>query len=62
MSFRPKAKGAVGCFRGTDQTTGKGGRKKQVMLSITLNHGDIVIMHGRDIQKYYEVSAINHDI
>ncbi len=26
-----------------------------VLLSMQLNHGDIVVMHGEKIQKYYEV-------
>jgi alkylated DNA repair dioxygenase AlkB len=28
---------------------------KSDVLKVLLEHGDIVIMHGREIQKYYEV-------
>jgi len=59
MEFRPKNKSSVGAFKGSDQSTGKGGRKKSVMLSFTLSHGDMIIMHGRGIQKHYEVGL--HD-
>ena len=27
-----------------------------VLLDLKLRHGDIVVMHGSDIQKYFEVS------
>ena len=33
------------------------GRKKEDVLRIVLKHGDIMMMHGSDIQKLYEVSA-----
>lgn len=56
MDFRPKAKGPVGEFRGPNQSNSKGKKKKPVMLSITLDHGDLIVMHGQEIQKYYEVS------
>jgi alkylated DNA repair dioxygenase AlkB len=58
MSFRPKAKSSIG-----GQTSKKvnGSRKaeKPPVLSITLEHGDIIVMHGCKIQQFYEVS---HDI
>ena len=31
--------------------------KHDKALDMTFNHGDIIIMHGADIQKYYEVST-----
>ena len=34
------------------------GDKWEVALTIRFKHGDIVVMHGADIQKYYEVSII----
>ena len=34
----------------------KGGRKSPMLLSLKLKHGDFMVMHGADIQKYYEVS------
>ena len=35
---------------------GKGNRASPpVILDLTLKHGDIVVMHGADIQKYFEV-------
>jgi hypothetical protein len=27
------------------------------IINMTLEHGDMVVMHGRDIQNYYEVST-----
>jgi len=35
----------------------KGNRRDD--LIITLNHGDIMVMHGAKIQEYYEVNAFN---
>ena len=32
-------------------------KQAPVMLTMTLRHGDIVIMHGAEMQKYYEVSV-----
>jgi hypothetical protein len=53
MSFRPKAKSSIGGL-----TAKKGSKKveKPPVLWFTLDHGDIVVMHGREIQKFYEVS------
>lgn len=51
MSFRPKAKVPIGArsknFKGT----------KPDVMRIVLDHGDIIIMHGSEIQKLYEVRA-----
>jgi hypothetical protein len=54
MSFRPKAKSSI---EGLAPKNCKGtASKKGVVLWITLEHGDIVVMHGRKIQQFYEVS------
>lgn len=45
MRFRGKKNAGFG------STVGAG----SVMLSLYLEHGDIVIMHGTKIHKYYEV-------
>lgn len=37
--------------------TGKGNAKE--VLSMQLAHGDVVVMHGRDVQRYYE-HAVEH--
>lgn len=50
MRFRPKRKTSLG-----QKGTGKN-RDKPHVLSFDLNHGDIVIMHGTDIHREYEVS------
>ena len=47
MLFRPKANNTIG------KTEAK---EKPAVLQFTLEHGDIVIMHGPKIQKFYEVS------
>ena len=33
--------------------------KPPVLLSIAIEHGDIVVMHGAEMQKYYEVRLFN---
>ena len=40
-----------------DYKTAKGSKTPPQVLTITLKHGDYLIMHGSDIQKYYEVST-----
>lgn len=52
MSFRPKSKNSLGVDGGRRNAVGT----KPDVLKITLEHGDLVVMHGRDIQKLYEVS------
>lgn len=49
MRVRPKAKSGLGANRNNQKGT------KGDVLKIVLNHGDLVVMHGSDIQKYYEV-------
>lgn len=39
----------------TDYKKAKGTRSPPQVLSIVLKHGDYLVMHGSDIQKYYEV-------
>jgi hypothetical protein len=66
MNFRPKKKAHIPSLEeGTVRNRGRGkgltnsteGKdKKPVVLSIQLEHGDIVIMHGREIQRLFEVS------
>lgn len=51
MRFRPKKKNSIG--QGSGRKTDKGNKKE--VLTITLNHGDIVVMNGTAIHKYYEV-------
>jgi hypothetical protein len=53
MSFRPKAKSSIG---GLPAKKGSKKVEKPPVLWFTLDHGDIVVMHGREIQKFYEVS------
>ncbi len=48
MMLRPKSKSSIGPGRNNAKNT------KADVLKVTLNHGDIIIMHGRDLQKYYE--------
>lgn len=49
MCVRPKAKSGLGAERRNQKGT------KGDVLKMVLNHGDLVVMHGSDIQKYYEV-------
>jgi alkylated DNA repair dioxygenase AlkB len=48
MYLRPKAKSGLG--PGSKNARGT----KRDVLKIILHHGDIVIMHGPGIQKFYE--------
>lgn len=51
MRYRPKKKNKIG-------TIGKGKKGlKFPVMSFPLYHGDICIMHGIDIHKYYDVST-----
>ena len=51
MRFRPKKKASIGQGSGYKSDNGN----KKPALAFTLNHGDIVVMHGTAIHKYYEV-------
>lgn len=53
MRFRPKKKATIGKGSGR-----KSDENKKEVLALTLNHGDIVVMHGTAIQKLYEVCII----
>lgn len=48
MSLRPKAKAKLGPISKNAKGT------KLDVLKFVLNHGDLVVMHGRGVQKYYE--------
>lgn len=69
MNFRPKKKTNIPALetntrnkgrekKATHGSIGKGINKSEhpAVLSLKLEHGDIVIMHGREIQKLFEVS------
>lgn len=72
MNFRPKKKTHILALepntrctgsgkRATDSSIGKGTNNKSenaAVLSLKLRHGDIVIMHGREIQKLFEVRNV----
>lgn len=49
MQFRPKKKTNLGKKSGNQ----KG--EKPDMVKIVLEHGDMMVMHGVDIQRLYEV-------
>ncbi|KAK1833091.1 hypothetical protein QBC39DRAFT_279594, partial [Podospora conica] len=56
MAFRPKyGRGAVGQFEsyGLPNSTAKN-KKYSTVLEVPFRHGDMMVMHGKDIQKYYE--------
>lgn len=50
MSLRPKRSAPAGIGHARNNARGTRG----VALRILLNHGDIVIMHGEEVQKYFE--------
>lgn len=52
MSFRPKKRTNIGGVSGNQKGT------KPAMLSITLKHGDMMVMHGAHIQRLYEVRPL----
>ncbi|KAG9228506.1 hypothetical protein BJ875DRAFT_477330 [Amylocarpus encephaloides] len=56
MAFRPKAKSSIQNIRRTRNAKGT----KAPVLKILLEHGDILIMHGREIQKHYEHAVKPH--
>ncbi|RDL41607.1 uncharacterized protein BP5553_01586 [Venustampulla echinocandica] len=56
MMFRPKAKSGI---KGVQKRANARGTQPDV-LKVVLKHGDIVIMHGRDIQRFYEHSVVPH--
>ncbi len=49
MCFRPKAKSAMGSSANAKGT-------KSDVLRFQLDHGDMMVMHGPEIQKLYEAS------
>lgn len=54
MCFRPKNNSTIG---GVLKSKGSKVSKKDY-VQITLNHGDIIVMHGSGLHKYYEVSTV----
>lgn len=54
MTFRPKAKANIASISATSKAKEKS--VKPAVLQILLEHGDIMVMHGRKIQQFYEVS------
>ncbi|OBT57358.1 hypothetical protein VE04_02764 [Pseudogymnoascus sp. 24MN13] len=54
MSLRPKAKAAVGVTSKNAKGT------KAPVIRVTLEHGDMVIMHGSGVQTYYEHEVVPH--
>ncbi|RAL68664.1 hypothetical protein DID88_007373 [Monilinia fructigena] len=59
MSFRPKAKSIIG---GVLKSTKGSKVSKKDYVRVTLNHGDIIVMHGSGIHKYYEHSVTPHGL
>ncbi|QSZ36984.1 hypothetical protein DSL72_009076 [Monilinia vaccinii-corymbosi] len=59
MSFRPKAKSTIGGVLKSSKSS-KVGKKDYV--KITLNHGDMIVMHGSGIHKYYEHAVTPHGL
>ena len=58
MRFRPKWKRASP-FPSIKEKIAAGSRGKKVyadVLEVPMKHGDIMVMHGADIQRYYDVS------
>lgn len=58
MCFRPKNKSTIGGVLkpGKGNLGSKAAKKDYV--KVTLNHGDIIVMHGSGIHKHYEVSIL----
>jgi alkylated DNA repair dioxygenase AlkB len=54
MTFRPKAKSGFGATSKNAKGT------KPDVLRITLEHGDMIIMHGTGVQKLYEHAVTPH--
>ncbi|OBT84393.1 hypothetical protein VE02_06741 [Pseudogymnoascus sp. 03VT05] len=54
MSLRPKAKAEVG------NTSKNAKGTKAPVIRVTLEHGDMVIMHGSGVQQYYEHEIVPH--
>ncbi|KAI0130179.1 hypothetical protein BJ170DRAFT_720338 [Xylariales sp. AK1849] len=52
MRFRPKKKTTIGTVGNNKELL------RMPVVSFTLNHGDIVIMHGTEIHKFYEHEVI----
>lgn len=63
MTFKPKSKNSIGLLNGTDgpqtfKSKKHPQKEKPVCLRLNLEHGDIMVMHGRKIQQFYDVSDL----
>ncbi|KAF7862641.1 hypothetical protein EAF04_007514 [Stromatinia cepivora] len=59
MCFRPKNKSTIG---GILKATKGSKTSKKDYVKVTLNHGDIIVMHGSGIHKYYEHAVTPHGL
>ena len=58
MSFRPKY-GKTGQFSTyLKASTAVNKKKYPSVLEVPMRHGDMMVMHGKDIQRYYEVCPV----
>lgn len=61
MQFRPKygKKGDIHQFAAYGLPASKAAKKHYPnVLEVPFRHGDMMVMHGKDIQKFYEVSLL----
>ena len=59
MSFRPKyGKGPDGQFAAHLPASMASKKKYPSVLEVPFRHGDMMVMHGKDIQRFYEVSLL----
>ncbi|KAF7909423.1 uncharacterized protein EAF01_003141 [Botrytis porri] len=62
MCFRPKNKSTIGgVLKPGKGSLGSKATKKDY-VKVTLNHGDIIVMHGSGIHKYYEHAVTPHGL
>ncbi|TGO51579.1 hypothetical protein BCON_0158g00050 [Botryotinia convoluta] len=62
MCFRPKNKSTIGgVLKPGKGNLGSKAAKKDY-AKVTLNHGDIIVMHGSGIHKYYEHAVTPHGL
>jgi len=60
MSFRPKyGKGRDGQFAAYGLPASPAAKKRySSVLEVPFRHGDMMVMHGKEIQQFYEVSLL----
>lgn len=56
MAFRPKKKSGMNAVVSEAARPKAAGKDFQDVLTFPLYHGDMLIMHGTKIHRYYEVS------